>query len=173
MEPASGTPAPRVALGLGSNLGDRAEMLRRAVEGIAAFARVDAVSDVYATAPRDLEDQPEFLNAVALVTPRAGHDPRSFLERCLALEAALGRMRRVPRGPRTIDIDLLVWGEARIAEPGLALPHPRLHLRRFVLVPLAELAPELQVAGLGTVADLLARCPDTGQVRHVGALRLR
>ena len=147
----------RAYVGLGANLGDRLTTLRRAVELLAASPgiAVAGVSTFRETAPVGLTDQPDFVNgAVALDTELA---PRALLERLLEVERELGRTRTGPRfGPRTIDLDLLAYGDVELAEPGLTVPHPRLHERRFVLEPLAELEPALVVAGRGPVADLLA-----------------
>jgi 2-amino-4-hydroxy-6-hydroxymethyldihydropteridine diphosphokinase len=142
----------RAFVGLGSNLGDREATIR------AALARLDgvvAVSRLRETDPVGFEDQPRFLNGVAAVDTEL--PPRALLERLLAIERELGRTRGGPRfGPRTIDLDLLVYGDLVLDEPGLTLPHPRLHERRFALEPLAELAPDLVVPGRGPVRDLLA-----------------
>jgi 2-amino-4-hydroxy-6-hydroxymethyldihydropteridine diphosphokinase len=139
-------------VGLGANLGDREATIRRAVELLGA-RRVSALRE---TEPWGYADQPRFLNGVAELETDEG--PRALLERLLAVERELGRTREGPRyGPRTIDLDLLLYGEQTIREPGLTVPHPRLHERAFVLEPLAELAPGLVVPGLGTVEGLLAR----------------
>ena len=147
----------RAYVGLGSNLGDRLATLRRAVELLRARPGIEVVgvSTFHETAPVGLTDQPDFLNgAVALDTQLA---PRALLQRLLEIERELGRTRTGPRfGPRTIDLDLLLYGEVELDEPGLSVPHPRLHERRFALEPLAELEPALVVPGRGPVADLLA-----------------
>jgi 2-amino-4-hydroxy-6-hydroxymethyldihydropteridine diphosphokinase len=148
---------PRAYVGLGANLGDREGMLRRALDRIAAEPdlRLVAVSSFRETAPVGLVEQPDFVNAVAAVETEV--PPSSLLERLLAIERELGRTRTGPRfGPRTIDLDLLLYGDAVVDEPGLQLPHPRLHERRFALEPLAELDPALVVAGRGSVAELLS-----------------
>jgi 2-amino-4-hydroxy-6-hydroxymethyldihydropteridine diphosphokinase len=138
-------------VGVGSNLGDREGTIRAAV---AALPGVVAVSELRETDPVGVTEQPAFLNgAVALETRLS---PRDLLEALLAVERDLGRERRERWGPRTIDLDLLLYGGQTIDEPGLTVPHPRLHERRFALEPLAELDPELVVPGRGTVADLLA-----------------
>jgi 2-amino-4-hydroxy-6-hydroxymethyldihydropteridine diphosphokinase len=144
-------------IGLGSNLGDREGFLRRAVEALAAEPAIDVtgVSSVRETDPVGLVDQPRFLNAVARVETDLG--ARELLDRLLATERALGRRRDGPRfGPRTIDLDLLLYGDHEIDEPGLTVPHPRLAQRRFVLEPLHELDATLVVPGHGPVATLLA-----------------
>jgi 2-amino-4-hydroxy-6-hydroxymethyldihydropteridine diphosphokinase len=149
----------RAFVGVGSNLGDREEMLSRAVEALRALPETDvrAVSAFRDTAPVGIVDQPRFLNgAVELETGLAA---RTLLEALLGIERALGRDRTgvPPGGPRTIDLDLLLYGEARIEEQGLEVPHPRLHERRFVLEPLRELDPALDVPGKGPVEALLAK----------------
>jgi len=148
----------RAFVGLGSNLGDPEELIASALELLAAEEGIEvlAVSSLRETDPVGFEDQPRFLNGAAeLATELA---PRELLERLLAIERRLGRIRgEGPRfGPRTIDLDLLLYGEETVQEPGLTLPHPRLHERRFVLEPLAELDPALEVPGRGPVQALLA-----------------
>jgi 2-amino-4-hydroxy-6-hydroxymethyldihydropteridine diphosphokinase len=146
-------------IGLGSNLGRREDLIARALElldGESMGLRVVAVSSLRETDPVGYEAQPRFLNGAALVETSA--TPRELLERLLGLERQLGRDRAAsPRfGPRTIDLDLLLYGDETIAERGLEVPHPRLHERRFVLEPLAELNPRLLVPGRGPVSVLLA-----------------
>jgi 2-amino-4-hydroxy-6-hydroxymethyldihydropteridine diphosphokinase len=148
---------PLAYVGLGANLGDRDATLRRALELLAAEPGMElvAVSAVRETEPVGYADQPSFLNAVAAVETEL--PPRALLDRLLAIERALGRTRTGPRfGPRTIDLDLLLHGDAVVDEPGLTLPHPRLHERRFALEPLAELDPHLEIPGRGHVEALLA-----------------
>jgi 2-amino-4-hydroxy-6-hydroxymethyldihydropteridine diphosphokinase len=149
----------RAYVGLGANLGDRAATIAEAVARLAARPSIDvvAVSALRETAPHGpVRDQPPFLNgAAALETTLA---PDELLRMLLAVEAELGRTRTgAPGGPRTIDLDLLLYDDAVVAAPGLAVPHPRLHERRFALEPLAELAPGLEVPGKGGVEALLAR----------------
>ena len=142
-------------VGLGANLGMREETLRRAVELLGAADGVDvlAVSQLRETEPVGVVDQPPFLNgAVAIETALA---PRDLLDVLLEIERSLGRVREERWGPRTIDLDLLVYGNVVVDEPGLRVPHPHLHERRFALEPLAELAPELEVPGRGRVSALL------------------
>jgi 2-amino-4-hydroxy-6-hydroxymethyldihydropteridine diphosphokinase len=142
----------RAFVGLGANLGDREATIRLAA-GLLCATRLSTIRE---TEPWGYEDQPPFLNAVAQVDTDAA--PRALLDRLLEIESELGRTRDGPRwGPRTIDLDLLLYGDQVIDEPGLVVPHPRLAERRFVLEPLAELDPYLLVPGLGRVADLLSR----------------
>jgi 2-amino-4-hydroxy-6-hydroxymethyldihydropteridine diphosphokinase len=138
-------------VGLGSNLGDREALIRRAAELIGAVR----LSRVIETEPWGYEQQPRFLNAVAEVdTPLPARD---FLDLLLEVERRLGRERIGPQwGPRTIDLDLLLYGDDEIDEPGLVVPHPRLEERLFVLEPLAELVPARRIPGSGTVQDALA-----------------
>ena len=141
----------RAYIGLGSNLGDREQSIRRAAELIGARR----VSTIRETEPWGVEDQPFFLNAVAEV--ETDLPPRRLLDRLLEIERKLGRTRHGVRfGPRTIDLDLLLYGDETIDEAGLRVPHPRLHERRFVLEPLAELKAGLVVPGRGPVSALLA-----------------
>jgi 2-amino-4-hydroxy-6-hydroxymethyldihydropteridine diphosphokinase len=147
----------RAFVGLGSNLGDRESYLRRAIELLREEPGIDvvAVSTVRETEPVDYLDQPRFLNAAALVETALA--PRVLLDRLLAVELALGRRRDGPRfGPRTIDLDLLLYGDESVDESGLEVPHPRLAERRFALEPLHELDPDLVVPGRGRVSDLLS-----------------
>lgn len=150
---------PRVYLSLGSNLGDREGYLRRALDSLATLPRTRLVaqSSVLETPPWGVTDQPTFLNmTVAIETALS---PEALLAAVRGIEDALGRVRTVHWGPRTLDIDLLVFeGETRDTET-LTLPHPCLTQRRFVLAPLAEIAPELEVAGK-TVQAWLDELPD-------------
>ncbi len=141
---------------LGANLGPREITLLRAVDLLAETEGIDvqAVSQLRETEPVGLVEQPPFLNgAVAVETSLP---PRELLERLLEVERTLGRVRDVRWGPRLVDLDLLVYGDQQIDEPGLRVPHPRLHERRFALEPLAELDPELTIPGIGRVVDALA-----------------
>ena len=143
----------RAYVGLGANLGDREATMRRAIELLGD--EVVAVSSFRETDPVGYEEQPRFLKApVALETELT---PRELLDRLLAVERELGRTRDGPRyGPRTIDLDLLLYGDVVVIEPGLRVPHPRLAERRFALEPLAELDPGLTIPGAGAVSALLA-----------------
>ncbi len=144
-------------VGLGANLGDRERTLRAAVDALGADVGVEvvAVSALRETDPVGVGDQPRFLNGAAELDTTL--TARELLDRLLAVEQRFGRVR-VPgeHGPRTLDLDLLLYGDAELDEPGLTVPHPRLHERRFVLEPLAELAPGLVVPGRGEVESLLS-----------------
>jgi 2-amino-4-hydroxy-6-hydroxymethyldihydropteridine diphosphokinase len=145
-------------IGLGSNLGDRAANIRRAallMDG-GGGSRLITLSDTYETDPVGYADQPMFLNAAMLISTAA--TPRALLDRLLAVERELGRTRDGPRfGPRIIDLDLLLYDDLVLDEPGLTIPHPRMHERRFVLEPLAEVGgPSLEIPGHGPIRDLLA-----------------
>jgi 2-amino-4-hydroxy-6-hydroxymethyldihydropteridine diphosphokinase len=147
----------RAFIGLGSNLGDREGWLRRALELLRAEPEIEvvAVSSVRETEPVGYLDQPPFLNAAVEV--KTSLAARALLDRLLAVEQALGRRRDGPRfGPRTIDLDLLLYGDELVDEPALTVPHPRLAERRFALEPLHELDPTLVVPGRGPVSNLLA-----------------
>ncbi len=161
----------RVFIALGSNLGDRKRHLDQAVQFLATAPgfRLVRRSRVYETTPVGPVAQGPYLNAVIEVS--VVHPPRRVLEALLAYETLSGRVRKERWGPRVIDLDILLFGEARIDEPGLHIPHPELANRRFVLVPLAELEPDLVVPGTNaTVASLLSRLPDDGGVVTVGRL---
>jgi 2-amino-4-hydroxy-6-hydroxymethyldihydropteridine diphosphokinase len=147
-----GDPAVTIAyVGLGSNLGDREATVRHAAELIGARR----LSKLYETEPWGLVDQPQFVNAVAEVETRL--DARGLLHELLDVERRLGRERSGPRwGPRTIDLDLLLFGDEVLDEPGLVVPHPYLHERLFVMEPLADLDPTLEIPGRGRVSDLAA-----------------
>ncbi|MCT7375598.1 2-amino-4-hydroxy-6-hydroxymethyldihydropteridine diphosphokinase [Chelativorans salis] len=137
----------RVFLGLGGNIGEPAKAMAAALRALNADAdvQVEKVSSLYRTPPWGIEDQPDFLNAVAEI--RTGLPPRRLLQLCLDTERALKRERRERWGPRLIDIDILVFGRQRVSEGGLVIPHPRMLERAFVLLPLAEIAPDLVVEG--------------------------
>ena len=147
----------RAFIGLGANLGHREATIARAVELVSQAEGVDivAVSSLCETEPWGPVEQPPYLNGAVEVETELR--PRALLEVLLGVEHALGRDRSGERwGPRTIDLDLLLYEDVDVDEPGLTVPHPRLHERLFALEPLAELAPDAVVPGLGTVAELLA-----------------
>ena len=150
-------PVTRAYVGLGANLGDREAMLRSALEQLGAEPGIDvmAVSKLRDTDPVGITDQPRFLNAAAAV--ETDLTARELLDRLLGIERRLGRTREAPRfGPRAIDLDLLLYGDEQIDDPGLEVPHPRLHERLFALEPLADLDPDLVVPGRGPLADIVA-----------------
>jgi 2-amino-4-hydroxy-6-hydroxymethyldihydropteridine diphosphokinase len=152
---------------LGSNLGDRAGALLLAVRGMMnAGLYVSRLSSIYETEAVDVKDQPAFLNMIAELTITESPTPEQLMARLLRIEYALGRRRTgARRGARTIDLDLLLYGDERRETEFLTLPHPRLHLRRFVLTPLAELAPELIHPALNqTIIHLLAQTSDDSHV---------
>jgi 2-amino-4-hydroxy-6-hydroxymethyldihydropteridine diphosphokinase len=156
-----------VYLGLGGNLGDRLGALRAALVALRSRGvELRRVSSVYDTEPVGFLEQGSFLNLA--VSAGWEGSAQALLEHCLAVETGLGRVRQFKDGPRTIDIDILLWGNAIFAEAGLEIPHPRLHERRFVLVPLAEIAPDAVHPVLHlTVSQLLARCGDPSRVHRV------
>lgn len=164
---------PSAFLGLGSNVGDREAALDEALERLAARGfRVARRSSLWLTEPVGGPPQEWFLNAAAVGETALA--PEDLLEACLAVEREMGRVRTVRNGPRRIDVDVLLFGAERRDGPGLVLPHPRLHERRFVLEPLAEIAPDLVHPVLGaSVAELLARCPDTSVARRLAPARTR
>ena len=147
---------PRVAIALGSNLGDRRHHLETAIDLLMPHLRQALVSTFLDTHPEGVsDDQPRYLNA-ALVG-EAQLLPDAMLKRLLSIEEQLGRTRPYWGAPRIIDLDLILYGDVRLFEPGIQVPHPRFRERRFVLAPLAEIAPELVDPVTGkTVADLLA-----------------
>lgn len=149
---------------LGSNLDGPRTRVERAFAALAALpgTRVSARSRLYRTPPWGVVDQPDFINAVAVLDTTLA--PRGLLQALLAIEARAGRVRGIRNGPRVLDLDLLLYGGQTIHLPDLEVPHPRLQDRAFVLVPLAEVAPDLEVPGRGRVADLLARVDTSGCV---------
>lgn len=158
-------------IGLGSNLGDRSAHLAAALTALrAADVQIEALSSVWETEPVDATG-PLFLNMVAAVA--CDLEPREFLDLLLAIERAQGRERRGRHAPRTLDLDLLTWGDLEIEERGLQLPHPRMWERRFVIEPLAELAPDLLHRHTGRmVAEQRRLLEHRGGVRRVGDLQL-
>ena len=155
-------------VGMGSNLGDRAGYLLLAVRGMLdAGLDVIRLSCIYETAPVEYENQPAFLNMVAELRGSTLPSPDQTLARMLRIEYGLGRRREIPLGPRTIDLDLLIYKDQRADTEFLTLPHPRISSRRFVLVPLNELVPGLVHPVLGkSIADLLAQTKDQSAVRR-------
>ena len=155
----------RAFIALGSNLGDPAAQIRRALRELAALPETRLVrrSALYRNPPAGYLDQPEFINAVAGI--ETGLAPRDLLEQLLAIERVHVRMRDFPNGPRTLDLDILLYGEQTVREPGLTIPHPRMLERAFVLVPLAEIAPDAVVPDAGRIADLVRRVDVSGMIK--------
>lgn len=156
-----------VFLGLGSNIGDREAQIGLAVEELSRHPEIvlRRTSALYETEPVGYKAQPPFLNAVAELDTRL--TAFELLETALAIEAKMGRKRQIHWGPRTIDLDILLYDNARIQSASLIVPHPRLQDRKFVLIPLMELAPDLLVPGTNKrIRDLLDCCPDTAAVRR-------
>jgi 2-amino-4-hydroxy-6-hydroxymethyldihydropteridine diphosphokinase len=147
-------------IGLGANLGDPEAQVRRALAALAELpgTRLLAASSLYRSAPVGVIAQPDFINAVAAAETTL--TARALLEALLAAERRFGRRRDFPGAPRTLDLDLLLYGDRVIAEPGLVVPHPRMHERAFVLAPLAEIAPDIAIPGKGRAGALLAACTD-------------
>jgi 2-amino-4-hydroxy-6-hydroxymethyldihydropteridine diphosphokinase len=155
-----------VYLSLGSNIGDRGANLNAALTRLETLGQLVAVSSFYETEPVELTDQPWFLNcAVKLDTEKM---PKQLLGAILDLEREMGRQRRQKKGPRTIDVDILLFGTSIVETQGLTIPHPALHQRRFVLEPLAEIAPELRHPVFKrTIRELRDALPPGQAVRRV------
>ena len=153
---------PKVYLGLGSNLGDRQAALERATERLSGLGiHILRQSSIWETEPQDLPGQPWFLNLV--IEAETSLMPRQLLKRVQRVENSFGRKRSVSKGPRVIDIDILLYGDVVMLTPELEIPHPRMVVRRFVLEPLAELAPELRHPRTGrTVEEMLVEVRDQG-----------
>jgi 2-amino-4-hydroxy-6-hydroxymethyldihydropteridine diphosphokinase len=152
-------------VGLGSNLDDPPARIRRALQALAALPGTQVVrrSSLYRNPPVGDPDQPDFVNAVAEI--ETGLAPRELLGELLTIERAHGRVRDRPDGPRTLDLDLLLYGERTVHEPGLTIPHPRMLARAFVLMPLAEIAPEAVVPEQGRIAELVRNVDTSGMIR--------
>jgi 2-amino-4-hydroxy-6-hydroxymethyldihydropteridine diphosphokinase len=160
-------PMPRLAyLSLGSNIGDRDAHLREAIRRLESAGKLRFVSSIYETEPVEFTDQPQFLNrAVALETSST---PEQLMLQLLTIEKAMGRERIQKKGPRTIDLDILLFGEEVVDTPGLTIPHPAMQHRRFVLEPLAEIAPHaLHPVLKRTVRELLDELPSGQSVRRM------
>jgi len=154
----------RVYLSLGSNLGDRVSNIRQAIEFLRnAGCEIRRVSSFYRTEPVDVHDQPWFVNCVAEAD--TGLSPRALLHTALAYESLIGRRRTLPKGPRPIDIDVLLYGDLIVKLPALQIPHPRMAERRFVLIPFKEIAPEVEhPVTHKTVSKMLRETADASKV---------
>jgi len=157
-------------LALGANLGDRAAALQGAVDALAQRLRVRAVSAIFETAPVGGPEQPDFYNAIALVTTDLSAS--ALLDLAHEIEAAAGRERLVRWGPRTLDVDIVAFDDVRSDDPVLTLPHPRAHERAFVLLPWLDADPHAALPGHGAVAEIVATL-DVAAVRRLDAPRLR
>ena len=159
-------PSPvRAFVAFGANLGDPAEAFALALAQLAALpgTRVRAQSALYRSAPIGVAGQPDYVNAVIALDTEL--DARALLDALLAIEHQGGRTREFHMAPRTMDLDLLLHGDQVIDAPGLQVPHPRMHLRAFTLLPLAEIAPDTMIPGIGVVADLLSTVADQAIAR--------
>ncbi|MDP3513881.1 MAG: 2-amino-4-hydroxy-6-hydroxymethyldihydropteridine diphosphokinase [Sulfuritalea sp.] len=147
-------------IALGANLGDPVATVQAAILALRKLPQTEfiAASSLYRTAPVGLKRQPDFINAVVELV--AESPAPTLLQALFEIEARFGRRRSVKNAPRTLDLDLLLYGDELSDDPQLTLPHPRLHQRAFVLAPLAEIAPQLVIPGRGPAADLLLRCAD-------------
>jgi 2-amino-4-hydroxy-6-hydroxymethyldihydropteridine diphosphokinase len=159
-------------IGLGANLDDPAAQVIQAMDELARLpeSRLTARSSLYVSAPVGYEAQPDFINAAAALQTRLS--PRALLSALLEIEHHHGRNRSFRNAPRTLDLDLLLYGQAHFHEEGLTLPHPRMHERAFVLLPLLEIAPALSIPGHGLAAMMLALCASQAVRRRAPAPRL-
>ena len=151
---------PAAYLSLGSNLGGREANIRKALELLAAHARLIRVSSLYETTPVGVTDQSDFINAVAFI--ETDLEPISLLHTVLEMENEMGRVRNFHWGPRVIDIDILLYDGAAVNTPELTVPHPEMMKRAFVLIPLAEIAPDLELPGGLTPSRALEKLEDQG-----------
>ena len=160
-------PAPcRACIALGANIGEPLRQIEAGFTALAALpgTRLLARSSLYRSAPVGYADQPDFINAVALIDTTL--EPHALLEALLAIERVNGRVREFPNAPRTLDLDIVLYGDTVIHDPGLTIPHARMLERAFVMLPLAEIAPEMQVPGQGRVSELAARV-DAGSIAQL------
>ena len=141
---------------IGSNLRDPVQQVAAGIEALAMLpnTRLAAVSPLYRSAPVGYAEQPDFVNAVARIETALA--PRELLDALLGIEREFGRVREMKNGPRTLDLDIVLYGDTQVNEPGLVIPHPRMHERAFVVVPLADIDPDQLVPGHGRARDLLS-----------------
>jgi len=169
MQSEADNPKPQIAfIALGSNLDDPARYIDIGFRELAALPRTRVVrkSSLYRSAPVGYLDQPDFVNAVAQI--ETSLRPRELLEALLMIEHRHGRVRDFPNAPRTLDLDIALYGDLALHEPGLTIPHPRMHERAFVMVPLAEIAPDTRIPGRGTARELLRNVDASSVVRQTG-----
>jgi 2-amino-4-hydroxy-6-hydroxymethyldihydropteridine diphosphokinase len=154
-----------VYVGLGSNLDNPESQVKTAIEALAGLpqTRLQARSSLYRSAPMGPQHQPDYVNAV--VQLRTGLEPEALLDRLQGIEREQGRVRAQHWGPRTLDLDILLYGQGVVATERLKIPHPGMAERSFVLYPLAEINGQLEIPGLGGVLSLLEQCPDAGLSR--------
>ena len=152
-------------IGLGSNLDNPESQLKTAIEALTGLpqTRLQARSSLYRSAPMGPQDQPDYLNAVVQLS--TGLEPEALLDKLQGIEQAQGRVRAQHWGPRTLDLDILLYGEDVVATERLKIPHPGIAERSFVLYPLAEINGQLEIPGLGGVGSLMEQCPDAGLSR--------
>jgi 2-amino-4-hydroxy-6-hydroxymethyldihydropteridine diphosphokinase len=152
-------------IGLGSNLDNPESQLKTAIEALTGLpqTRLQARSSLYRSAPMGPQDQPDYLNAVVQLS--TGLEPEALLDKLQGIEQAQGRVRAQHWGPRTLDLDILLYGEDVVATERLKIPHPGIAERSFVLYPLAEINGQLEIPGLGGVRSLMEQCPDAGLSR--------
>ena len=152
-------------IGLGSNLDNPESQLKTAIEALTGLpqTRLQARSSLYRSAPMGPQDQPDYLNAVVQLS--TGLEPEALLDKLQGIEQAQGRVRAQHWGPRTLDLDILLYGEDVVATERLKIPHPGIAERSFVLYPLAEINGQLEIPGLGGVGTLMEQCPDAGLSR--------
>ncbi|MBY0268396.1 MAG: 2-amino-4-hydroxy-6-hydroxymethyldihydropteridine diphosphokinase [Burkholderiales bacterium] len=162
-------PAHRACVALGANIGEPRRQIEAGFAALAALpgTRLLARSSLYRSAPVGYTDQPDFINAVAMIETTLA--PHALLEAVLAIERVNGRVREFPNAPRTLDLDIVIYGDVVLQEPGLTIPHARMLERAFVMVPLAEIAPDMLVPGHGKVGDLVRHLDAAGvaQLRRI------
>lgn len=163
--------SPEIWIGLGSNLGDRQGHLKFALERLSSIGRISHLSSLYETEPRGKTNQPLFLNAACSLVLET-EDPFTFLEESKLIEKEAGRSSGPRWGPRPLDLDLLFWGSEIIESENLTVPHPRIAERRFVLIPLCEIAAEfVHPVYKISLRQMLENCPDQGLVRNLGRMK--
>lgn len=162
----------KVYLGLGSNIGDRKANLNSAIKMLGERMKIDAVSSIYETEPLGYDDQPKFLNAVCLARTNLG--PLQLLSLVKGIESSMGRETGFPNGPRTIDIDIILYNDMSVIDPELTIPHPRMSERAFVLIPLAEIAPTNLIHPFTRerIADLAAKVGGKEGITKIGKLEV-